>query len=170
MQIKVDLERGCLPDRFTKHAAAADLVGGVPGRSFPFAVSDLPAGTKTLALTLVDYDSIPVCGFAWIHWLAANLPASWTQVPENASRTPELAAKFVQGKNSNANRFAPREPVTQVGYTGPQPPDKRHDYTLTAYALDAALPLEDGYWANDFRRARQGHVLATAQLALPCEA
>ena len=45
-----------------------------------------------------------------------------------------------------------------------------HDYTLTVYALDCVLDLEEGYYLNEFRRAARGHVLATSTLELPSRA
>lgn len=170
MEISVTLENQYLPDRFTKHALATDIYHGVPNRSFPIYIKDVPTGAKSLALTFVDFDSTPVCGFTWIHWLAANLPVEWQTIPENASFDPKLRQQFIQGKNSSANKFSPREADVQVGYNGPQPPDKAHDYTLTVYALDTKLPLQNGYWLNEFRHAIQGHVLAKAKLELPCQA
>lgn len=52
------------------------------------------------------------------------------------------------------------------GYMGPYPPDKDHVYTLTVYALDCELPLENGFYMNDLRHAIEGHVLAKEVLDL----
>ena len=169
MKITVPLTDGFLPARFTKHADATDFLAGVPVRSFPITITEAPTATQAFALSLIDFDATPVCGFPWVHWLAANLPATWLTIPETASREPKLAAQFIQGKNSNANALAPRPTSVTTGYTGPQPPDKAHAYTLTVYALDEQLQLAPGFWLNDLRRALRGHVLAKAQLELPCQ-
>lgn len=66
--------------------------------SFPIEVSGVPEGAKSLALSFVDYDSIPVCGFAWIHWTACGISPDTTLIPENASHSGEF--DFVQGSNS----------------------------------------------------------------------
>ena len=165
MKIAVPMQNGLLPDKYGKYAAAADQQDGYPVRSFPITITDAPAGTKTFALSLVDFDSVPVCGF-WIHWTAANIPASLTSIPEDASQ--QLAGRFVQGHNSNVSRFVGLAGTPRArGYVGPQPPDKTHDYTLTVYAVDSELPLQNDYYLNDLRHALVGHVLAKASIELP---
>lgn len=166
MKINVKLEHGLLPDQYGKFAPAANQVAGQPVTSFPIQINDAPAGTKALALVMVDHDSIPVCGFSWIHWIATNIPGDWTVIPENASL--ELKDRFIQGKNSNASPFVNGQP--QTGYTGPTPPDQTHDYQLTVYALDQILPLKNGYWLNEFLHAAKGHILDQQTIILPSRA
>ncbi|PWZ67469.1 YbhB/YbcL family Raf kinase inhibitor-like protein, partial [Staphylococcus pseudintermedius] len=74
-------------------------INGNPIKSFPFEVTELPEGTKYLAWSLIDYDAIPVCGFAWIHWSVANVSVSGNSISIKAdlSRTK---GDYVQGKNS----------------------------------------------------------------------
>ena len=103
MDIKVTLdERGFLPDRYAKHTDRAHLHAGVPTCSFPFEVTDVPAGTASLALTIVDFDAIPVCGFPWVHWCACGIDGSLVKsgrltVPEDA--LPEVGAlRVVKGQ------------------------------------------------------------------------
>lgn len=166
MKVNVQLDHGLLPDQYGKFAPDSNKIAGNPATSFPIQITDAPAGTKVFALVMVDYDSIPVCGFTWIHWIATNIPADWTTIPANASL--ELHDQFIQGKNSNASRFVNGAP--QTGYTGPTPPDKTHDYPLTVYALDQALPLQDGYWLNEFLHAAKGHILEQTTVVLPSRA
>ncbi len=69
---------------------------GIPTYSLPFTVEDAPQGTVSIAIVLEDKDAYPVTGgFAWIHWLAANI--NRFEVKENESQT---ADDFVQGRNS----------------------------------------------------------------------
>lgn len=96
MQVSVPLENGLLADEYGKYAPASAILADHPIKSFPISISDAPAATKSFALVFVDFDSTPVCGFTWIHWLAANIPATMTTIPANASR--KLADQFVQGK------------------------------------------------------------------------
>lgn len=168
MQISVPLVNGLLPDKYGKYAPTNNMLADHPIRSFPIKISDAPAGTKSYAIVFVDFDSTPVCGFTWVHWLAANIPAAMTTIPENASR--EASHQFIQGNNSNAGALVNGDPQITRGYVGPQPPDKTHDYTLTVYALDTMLPLQNGYWLNDFLHAAKGHVLAKAKVTLPSRA
>lgn len=99
MKVNVPLDHGFLPDKYAKKAAPEFQLKDHPIVSFPIDIQDAPAGTQTFALTLVDFDAIPVCGFAWIHWTAANIPVELNHLPENASR--ELH-DFIQGNNSAA--------------------------------------------------------------------
>ena len=69
MRISVGLDNGLLPDRFGKHAPEAYQLDGHPVRSFPIEIADVPEGARSLALTFLDYDAVPVGGFCWIHWL-----------------------------------------------------------------------------------------------------
>lgn len=167
MNIAVELEEGMLPDRFGKHAPAEYQRDGRPVRSFPIALEGVPENARSLALTFLDWDAVPVGGFCWIHWIACNFPADTRLIPENASASG--AVPCVQGSNSDWSPLAGSctDPLVVRRYAGPCPPDKAHDYTLTVYALDCALDLAEGYYLNEFRRAIRGHVLAEASLELP---
>ena len=102
--------------------------------------------------------------FAYIHWVVANVPADMTVVPKDFSR---LDAKHTHGKNSLVSKFL-NEDNSDIydGYMGPYPPDKDHVYTLTVYALDCELSLENGFYMNDLLHAMDGHVLAKEKLDL----
>lgn len=170
MRISVELENGLLPDRFGKYAAEEYQLEGHPVRSFPIAIEDVPPEAKSLALTFLDWDAIPVGGFCWIHWIACNFPPDTRSIPENASATG--AVPCVQGSNSDFSPFGGGHVNPDVihRYVGPQPPDKTHEYTLTVYALDRELDFAEGYYLNEFRRAIRGHVLAEASVELPSRA
>ncbi len=126
--------------------------------SFPIKIEGVPEETKTLALTFVDFDSIPVCGFAWKHWLAANIPADIAEIPENASQ--DCAFGMVQGKTDFSGAASRR-------YGGPTPPDKTHNYTLTVFALDCVLKLAEGFSLDELNAAMNGHVLEKVETVLP---
>lgn len=170
MKISVPLEKGMLPDKYGKHAPAEHQIEGHPAVSFPLSVKDVPDTAKSLALTFVDFDAIPVGGFCWIHWLACNFPPDIRTIPENASASG--AVPCVQGSNSDWSPLAGgwTDPHIIHRYAGPYPPDKDHAYTLTVYALDIELELEEGYYLNEFRRAIQGHVLEKAVLEVTSRA
>lgn len=166
MKVNVPLDRGFLPDKYAKKAAPEFQLEDHPIVSFPIDIQDVPAGTQTFALTLVDFDAIPVCGFAWIHWTAANIPVELNHLPENASR--ELH-DFIQGNNSAAGYLVGGDQKISRNYLGPRPPEGVHNYTLTVYALDTELPLENGYWMNELLDAMKGHVLEKVKVELPYE-
>ncbi|MGI6229896.1 MAG: YbhB/YbcL family Raf kinase inhibitor-like protein [Tractidigestivibacter sp.] len=167
MEVHVQLdEKGYIPDAYAKYADEAGMYAGTPTRSFPFTLSDVPDGTKSLALIFFDVDSTPVCGFPWIHWCACNIPGYARKIPENASNLQSL--DMVQGRNSSASRLVgSHDKLVTCRYNGPQPPDKDHVYTLVVFALDYAPQLKEGFWANELLHAAEGHTLARAVAQLP---
>ncbi|WP_054690109.1 YbhB/YbcL family Raf kinase inhibitor-like protein [Fructilactobacillus florum] len=166
MKIQVPLSNGYLPDAYTKHASAKYQLHHHPITSFPITFEDVPKTAVSLALVLLDDDAIPVCGFTYIHWVAANLPATLTELPENASQSDIVA--MTHGNNSLAgNLVQETDPRLFQHYLGPMPPDKEHQYQLTVYAVDQKLPLTDGFWLNQLYQQLEGHVLASASIKLP---
>ncbi|PMD68136.1 YbhB/YbcL family Raf kinase inhibitor-like protein [Companilactobacillus nuruki] len=167
MEINVSLPNKLLPDKYGKHASDKDIKNGKPIISFPIELSNIPENAKTIALTFTDPDSIPVCGFEWIHWTAANIPSSQTSIPENFSQT---ATDIVQGKNSSASPLIDGPLDVATGYNGPYPPDQTHDYVLKVFALDDNLNLENGFWMNELLHKMDGHILAEAKMTIPSRA
>ncbi len=166
MQIKVPLTNGLLPDKYGKYADATDMLNDRPMVSFPIQITDVPEGAQSLALTLVDWDAIPVSGFPWIHWTAANISPDILEIPEDNSRNQKVP--MIQGRNSTAGGMVGNtDPATAWRYNGPYPPDKVHNYHLSVFALDKQLPLSDGFWLNELQDAMRGHILATAEFTIP---
>ncbi len=141
---------GRIPDRFGKRGMDINSYG-VPSRSIPFAVEDAPEQTVTFALVLEDKDAVPVCGFSWIHWIAANITDR--AVAENASANAE---NFIQGINS---WYGSLGASAAQGYGGMTPPDAPHTYELHVFALDTRLELKNGFFMNELYHAMEGHVL-----------
>lgn len=162
MKITIQTENGYLPGAYGKHAPASCKIAGNPVVSFPFGIEDAPAGTQSFALVMIDYDSTPVCGFPWIHWIMCDLPSASKGLPENASALG--TGGIVQGRNSSASRFVgERDPRVFCRYCGPMPPDRDHEYTVTLYALDVpSLGLKEGFFLSDLLHAMKGHILAEA--------
>jgi len=162
MKVSIPTENGVLAAKYAKQAAPELQLKRHPIISFPIHIEDVPAAAKSLAFVFYDDDAIPVSGFTWIHWTAANLPVGTTDIPENASRLGSIS--MVQGNNSTAGGYVGEtDPTLTQHYVGPYPPNKDHDYTFKLYALDTELNLIPGYWLNDFYKASQGHVLTTAK-------
>lgn len=158
MKITIPTKDGYLPDKYSKYSDVK--LNGNPILSFPVEFSDVPENAKSLALVFVDFDSIPVCGFAWIHWLAANIAPDTVTLAEDASRK---AVGMVQGSNSCASPFVgERDKNVTCRYIGPTPPDKDHIYRVTAYALDRMLDLRDGFFLNEMLRKMDGHIIEKA--------
>ncbi|MFQ2226807.1 YbhB/YbcL family Raf kinase inhibitor-like protein [Aeromonas hydrophila] len=98
-------------------------------RSPQLSWQDLPAGTKSVAITAYDPDA--PTGSGWWHWLVVNLPASQSELPSNAS------GKLKQGLELKTD-------FGSQGYGGPCPPAGHgmHRYQFTAWALPQALEVK----------------------------
>lgn len=163
MKINVKTENGYLPTKYSKFAEVEYQYKGNPCISFPIELHDISSSVKFIAITFLDHDAIPVCGFTWIHWLACNIPATTNTIPENISI--DNSQNIVQGQNSFASPFVGEtDSKITTRYIGPTPPDKDHEYTLKVYGLDKKLNLSDGYFMNDFQKAIDGHVVESAEL------
>lgn len=130
---------------------------GIPSLSLPVQIEDPPEGTEVFALILEDKDAIPVCGFSWIHWTAANIRR--TSLEAGESRT---ASDFVQGATSFSSKGLDRMETSFYG--GMTPPDCPHTYELHVYALDRALNLKPGFYMNELYWKMQGHILAACTI------
>ncbi|MEG0936338.1 MAG: YbhB/YbcL family Raf kinase inhibitor-like protein, partial [Clostridia bacterium] len=119
---------------------------GVPDYSIPFSIEDAPENTISYAIVLEDKDAYPISGgFAWIHWLAANITRN--EILENESRT---ASDFVQGANSWTSMQGGQQSVELSSfYGGMCPPDAPHLYELHVYALDTLLDVHTGFLFNE---------------------
>ncbi|RBP99465.1 YbhB/YbcL family Raf kinase inhibitor-like protein [Bifidobacterium xylocopae] len=182
MRIATDFD--IIPDEYAKRAGGDRSLDDTPVVSFPFMLEDLPEGAAFLSWELVDPDSIPVCGFQWIHWSLANLPlgrlvedpaSGAVHVPADLSRRlSDLAPGATQGRTSQASKFVGgTNPALTCRYNGPTPPDTTHDYVLRVWATGMPLPgLEEGFWLNALERAVHDNpaVLAQAEAWLPAEA
>jgi Raf kinase inhibitor-like YbhB/YbcL family protein len=80
-----------------------------------------PAGTKSFALMVHDPDA--PTGSGWWHWVAYNIPADATSIPEGGA----LPKGAVGGNND----------MGKPGYGGPCPPpgSGKHHYNFTLFAL-----------------------------------
>jgi len=118
--------------------------------------SGAPVGTKSYALILDDYEARGGDGF--IHWVAYNIPATTTELAENAGAgEPDLRG----GGKHAYNDFLRRR------YDGPCPPEgPPHKYRFTVYALDLDA-IDDAGTPMTWRKLRfiiRGHVLGQASL------
>lgn len=125
----------------------------------PLNWSDLPEGTKQLALICDDPDA--PTEQPWVHWVLYHIPPDVTSLPEGIPPTERLDRPqgAMQGKNS--------WPEGQtIGYRGPAPPAGHgtHHYHFRLYALDAELDLEPGISKARLLKAIEGHILAQGEL------
>jgi Raf kinase inhibitor-like YbhB/YbcL family protein len=113
-------------------------------------------GAKSYAVIAEDPDSRPVKPF--VHWLAWNIPANVTTLPEGLQEQPRLTEPegVLQGRNTRGS----------TGYYGPRPPvgDPAHGYHFQVFALDTLLGVPFGADRDTLLAAMQGHVLAKGAL------
>jgi Raf kinase inhibitor-like YbhB/YbcL family protein len=118
----------------------------------PLAWSDVPDGTRSLALVCEDPDAP---SGTWIHWVIYDIPPSFTQLSEGVPTTEVTPTGAKQGMND----------FKRAGYGGPcPPPGKAHRYYFRIYALDIAPGLPAGATRADLQRAIEGHVLDRGEL------
>ena len=147
----MEISSAAFPDKGTIPLVHVMPGAGGQNLSLPLSWSEVPAGTKSLALAIVDPH--PVAN-NWVHWLVINLPPETKELAAGASRQA-MPVGAVELKNSFGD----------IGYGGPQPPKGtgNHPYVVTLYALNVAtleLPVNTSLKA--FHKALEGKVLATA--------
>jgi hypothetical protein len=163
-------------------------------RNPDFAWTDVPAGTRSLALICHDPDvpssgddvnqegrivdaSLPRVDF--FHWVLIDLPPTSTGIAQGAHSDgvvargkpgPQAPREGRHGINDYTGWFASDQDMAgdYFGYDGPCPPWNDaivHHYIFTLYALDVAkLAVEGKFGGSDARAAMRGHVLAEAKV------
>jgi len=111
----------------------------------PLSWSQVPAGTKSIAI-LVDDPDAPMGTFT--HWLVTGIPASTTRLGKGAA----LPAGAIAEKNDKG----------ATGYAGPCPPSGRHRYRFHVYALDIETPKATT--RAELLSESKGHTLAAGEL------
>lgn len=135
-----------IPEEYTRDGA---------DRSPPLRVSDLPDGTRTLAMIVDDPDAP---GRTWVHWLIWGIPEGQREIPEGVPE--DNIVDSLGGARQGKNDF------DDVGYGGPEPPvgHGTHHYRFTAYALRETIDLDAGAKREALERAMEGRILDTARL------
>lgn len=113
-------------------------------------------GAASYAIIMEDPDAEPITPF--VHWVAWNIPAGITELPEGLQEQARLTMPegLMQGLNS-AGRH---------GYFGPKPPvgDPPHHYHFQFIALDKVLELPATADRDALLEAVDGHVLAKGEI------
>jgi Raf kinase inhibitor-like YbhB/YbcL family protein len=108
--------------------------GCTGGNTSPALVwSNVPAGTKSLALQVHDPDAPTGSGF-W-HWAVYDMPPTTTGLAQGAGNSPSTLPAGAYGGNTDF--FDTGATAGNGNYGGPCPPqgDKPHRYVFTLYAL-----------------------------------
>ena len=125
--------------------------------------SDVPSGTKSLALIADDPDA-PMG--IWVHWVIYAIPPEMKGLHENILKVVSPIAvvdkkevALMQGENSSKD----------YGYHGPCPPSGVHRYYFKLYALDFMLKFSKEEVVKGVNKEMvldriKGHVLAEASL------
>lgn len=119
----------------------------------PLVWTDVPTGTKSLALIVDDPDAPDPAApkMTWVHWVLYNMPSATEGLPEGVKSLPPGTKEGVNDWN-------------RTGYGGPCPPIGRHRYFHKLYALDIVLPDLRQPTKVQLEQAMKGHILAEAQL------
>jgi Raf kinase inhibitor-like YbhB/YbcL family protein len=150
--------RGATPDLlmadFALDSTAFQNAQPIPSRnscegedvSPPLSWSNVPEGTRSLALVVDDPDA---SDGVFTHWVAWGLDPAAAGLEEGEP-----------GPREGQNDFG------TTGYRGPCPPpgDGRHRYVFRLYALDTDLELGAGASKAELEQAISGQVLTTAEL------
>jgi hypothetical protein len=121
--------------------------------SAPLAWKNVPAGTKSFALSMVDPHPVAQ---NWVHWLVINIPPQVTFIEEGASKK-KMPSGTVELKNS----------FGEIGYGGPQPPKGTgdHPYVFTLFALNVEkLDLGVSTSLSAFKKAIEGKAIGSASI------
>jgi Raf kinase inhibitor-like YbhB/YbcL family protein len=117
--------------------------------------TDVPEGTKSLALIMDDPDAPDPAApkRIWVHWVLYNIPPDATGLSEGIP-AEDLPPGTLQGIND----------WQRAGYGGPCPPIGNHRYFHKLYALDTVLPDLKQPTKAKLEEAMQGHVIAYSEL------
>jgi hypothetical protein len=140
------LEGGQIPVRYSKDGE---------NLSPPLAWSDLPAGTRELALLFENIT--PRTKEPFVQWLVYKIPPDQGGLPEGYrhKRDPKEPVDVLHGRNALGN----------IGYDGPLGTLNRTiRYRFRLFALDRSLELRPGLDKEAFLAAASGHVLEQADL------
>jgi len=114
------------------------------------------AGAKSYAIIMEDPDAKPALPF--VHWVAWNIPANVTSLPEGVQEQARLTDPegVLQGATTRGS----------TGYYGPKPPvgEAAHHYHFQVLALDTMLEVPFGADRDQVLKAAQGHVLAKGEI------
>lgn len=161
--VPLALERAGGAARAKLSVSSKNIHGAIPKEQSEYADGVSPEiswnrvdGAKSYALILEDPDAKAPRPF--VHWVAYNIPAELTSLPEGLEEQARLTEPegLLQGRNSRGS----------VGYFGMRPPvgDPPHHYHFQVFALDSQLDVAPGMERDDVLKAMSGHVLAAGEL------
>jgi Raf kinase inhibitor-like YbhB/YbcL family protein len=127
-------DNAALPERY---ACDGDSVNP------PLTISAIPATAKSLVLIMDDIDAQ---NGSFIHWIVFDIPII-SYIDEDS----------IPGKQAVSS-------AKRKNYAGPCPPEGRHRYVFTVYALDRILSLPEGSSKDEIMNAMQPAIIDKASL------
>lgn len=119
----------------------------------PLRWSDVPVGTRSLAIVVDDPDAP---GRIFRHWSVYNIPSGTRSLRQGQATTPKLENSTLQGRND----------FERTGYGGPCPPKgEEHEYLFFIYALSEPLELESNASPSDITAAIRGRVVGVGSFS-----
>jgi Raf kinase inhibitor-like YbhB/YbcL family protein len=137
-----------IPTRFAHKG-----VKGGENISLPVSWTDVPAGTKSFVLSILERHPI---ADNWVHWYVVDIPPTAREIAEKSSGVREkMPAGAIELRNTYGD----------IGYGGPKPPrgSGPHDYIITVYALSVvSLHVGPSTTPEECGRGMKGVVLGSA--------
>jgi Raf kinase inhibitor-like YbhB/YbcL family protein len=122
-------------------------------KSPPLRWSEVPDGTRSLAIILDDPDAP---GRIFRHWSVYNIPSGTRSLSAGQQNTQKLKDSTRQGQNE----------FGRIGYGGPCPPQgQEHEYVFFIYALSEPFEIEDGATPQQVSEELRGRVVATGSFS-----
>ncbi|XP_073281646.1 uncharacterized protein [Primulina huaijiensis] len=145
---------GRLPRQYTEEGQ-----GAKKNLSPPLEWYNVPEGTKSLALIVLDVDAPDPAGpiVPWTVWVVVNIPPSLKGLPEGFSGKKEESGDY-------AHVIEGYSDLKKPGWNGPKLPDHGHRFEFKIYALDDELHLGNKVTKDKVVEAIEGHVLGEAVL------
>ena len=145
-------DKGSIPVEFTcKGAGVSPSIGW----------SDIPEGTKSLALLVTD-DELPTSRFAFfkiVHWILYNIPPEITELEADVTEEALNKSGIRAGKNWSR----------KTNYYPPCPLYGKHLYVFRVYALDVSAIQPEPKNKRGIFKTIKGHVLAYGELTGFCD-
>jgi Raf kinase inhibitor-like YbhB/YbcL family protein len=152
-----------------KNGAAIPATYTADGKNVspPISWSNLPAGTREIALILDDPDAPTQQPF--VHWVIYKIPATAKGLPEGIAAGTKVeggpAAGAIQGPNGFSAFLRGGGQPAPAGYRGPAPPaGKPHHYRFKVYALNAPLDPVEGLDKTALLKAMAGKIIGEGEI------
>lgn len=131
---------GILPTQYTCNGR---------GISPELTIAHVPAGTTSLAVTMIDIDVPSLPGSTFYHWGLWGIPPTTSTIPSNS--IPQSAIRGTTSAKSTT-------------YVPPCPPSGEHRYVFTVYALRGTTPMANGGTVQQFISSTTSQVISSASI------